>query len=262
MKRFYLAAATLAVAAAALASPRAHAFKEYCEDPGFVMRAKAPLPEEDLAALLNKEERADPRSFFRLFAKEGPYGHNELGFRYLARAFGYPGKDFERHAVERWLAEREYHDPEFKGTWELWVKWVREPRVVLRSHEKPGSARLASYFREPLDAMSYGGCVSADIARMRCENFLGKKLRAGARVYYAQNESNRQPCRIHFNGGDLSEEVPAKVEVPVAQYYKVNSRGKDNSIVKVEGTKAFHFDDSFTGKDGQGGGSGGTQPAK
>lgn len=254
MKRFYLGAAL-----ALLGPVHAGAYQEFCDDPGFVMRANAPLPEESLEPLLSPRERAEPGAVERLFLAPGPYGHNELGFRYLARAFGYDGRNYDRHEVEAWLARRELEDPEFRGTWELWVRWVREPGVVLRSRVKPGVARISSYFRDPLDATAYGACVSSELARLRCENYLGKKLRPGARVYYAQKDSNRQPCRVHYNGGDLSEEVPDRLELPVSQYYKKASRGTESPVVKAEGTKTIDFKTSFTGKPG---GDGGAQPAK
>lgn len=247
---------------ALLAPPHAAAYNEYCEDPGFVLRAPAPLPPDDLTKLLTSREKIEPGGFERAFLEPGPYGHGELGFRYLARAFGYPGKDLSRRAVESWLAERELKDPEFKGTWELWVKWVREPKVLLRSRQKPVDSSLGSYFRDPLDAAAYGACVAGELARKRCENFLGKELLPKTRVYFAQTQTSRQPCRVHYIGGTLEQETPDQYEVPVRQYYKINNRGEDRSIVKVEGGKKFTPHDDFTGKDDKPGGNTGALPAR
>jgi hypothetical protein len=194
--------------ALALLSPlSSFAAGKFCDPPNYVVRAPASLPDMELDSLLSRKERENPASLPALIQTPGPYGHSQLGFRFLARAFGYKGDTSEPDKVELWLAEREYKDPQYHGSLELWEKWVREPEYKLKPRNEGTS--LISFFNKPGDALEYSACLATDLARNRCENYSSKKIIEGARVYYGK-ESSRSPCAIRYNGG-IQGDAPDKI---------------------------------------------------
>jgi hypothetical protein len=224
--------------------------QDFCPEPDYTVRAPAPLPDSDLSTLLDEDERARPGAFVSLFEKPGPYGHNELGFRYLARAFGYPGPYRSRYDVETWLAEREALNPEYRGTYALWKKWVREPVTRLRSQGAPRDHSVGSYFDDPVDSVQLGRCLATDLAKMRCENSIGAPIEAGARVYYGRKTS-RKPCAVHYNGNRLENELPDSMTAK-AKY------DPDTHTYRIETEKSWSWD--FRKFDG--GAAAGAAPAK
>jgi hypothetical protein len=189
--------ATAALADDATPEERPH----YCDEPIYIMRGEpetheSPRDEE----LLNAEEASDPDLAQSLAATPGPYGHSELGFRYLARVFGYPGKFTTREAVEAWLVtqEAEGHARK-KGLWEVWEHWVVNankrlsvPRGAVNALPRNGDPDM--FFIDNRDRMAHARCVKVEIATKLCEN------------YYGRNRKMMENDVVHFAGTNKGAE--------------------------------------------------------
>ncbi len=187
---------------------------KFCDPPDYIVRAPASLPESDLSSLLTKEELARPGAVSELLKKPGAFGHSELGFRYLARAFGYQGSWANPEKVELWVAEREYKDPyRFQGTMKLWEKWVSDAEYPLVPVKEGDSLHV--FFKEPLEAQEFAGCLATDLARQTCENYSTRKILPGARVYFGK-ASSRSPCAIRYNGGTITGDAPDKMTASIS----------------------------------------------
>lgn len=200
----------------------AHAFGEednLCEEPAYTVRTLPQRPgiTGQMPPLLSAEEAKDPEAGRNLAAQPGPYGHSELGFRYLARLFGYPG-DFSggQPAVERWIAEEETnHYLENKGMRGVWEKWVvnapkRLSVPVGPVSRIPANANPDIFFSNVYQKASLGRCISMDLAVLQCENYLGYvKLKKGHVVYFGK-PGGRAPCKAHWKGP--VQEGPAQSE--------------------------------------------------
>lgn len=173
---------------------RAEEYPAYCGEPDFAIKTVTPKITAEKLSLLNPEESLDPEIGRKLATKPGPYGHSELGFRYLSRLFGYPGNFGDRKKVEDWLADEEIQNFEQKkGLKKAWDQWVTNPvkrlSVPLGPVEKiPQDANASVFFRDRWDQANHARCVSRQIALQLCENYLGdRKPEQGDRVYYAGN---------------------------------------------------------------------------
>lgn len=191
-----------------IAGAAAHAHDEpLCQEPGYKIKAPpvAQAP-ESVAALLNPEEAADAESGRKLVAKPGPYGHSEMGFRYLARLFGYPGEFRGREGVERWVAEQEVNRPaENRGLRKLWDRWVvnapkrlATPVGPVRKIPADGSPEV--FFRDLYEKAEHTRCVQQEIATLRCENYLGgRTLQSTDHVYFGR-AGGRGFCAAYARG--------------------------------------------------------------
>ncbi len=190
-----------------------------CEEPAYTVRSLPQLPgiTGKMNPLLSAEEAKDPEAGRSLAAQPGPYGHSELGFRYLARLFGYPG-DFQggQPAVERWVAEQEVNNYlENKGLKQVWEKWVvnapkRLSVPVGPVRRIPADANPDIFFKNIYEKASLGRCISFDLAELQCENHLGYvNLKKGHVVYFGK-PGGRAPCKAHWKGP--VQEGPAQSE--------------------------------------------------
>gem|GEM_PF-3869613 len=214
-------------------STNAFAEGKFCEKPDYLVRAPASLPSFNLDGLLTRQEKEKAGTLEELFKKPGPFGHSELGFRHLARVFGYQGDFAKPGEVDLWILKREATNSQFKGSYNLWKKWVREPENALKPrHPEP---EFTSFFAQPKDAVEFSSCLSTELSRLRCENYIGRAIEPNSRVYYG-NEKSRSPCSIHYMGGKLSKEVPDTMEVSATRTYT-----DDNGYVVTE-KKAWKFD--------------------
>ena len=101
----------------------------YCEEPGFILRGEPERHSDpDDEDVLNAEERGNLRLARRLAASPGPYGHSALGYRYIARLFGYRGRFGSPRLVEDWILNQEADRfGRRKGMWKVWEHWVMHP---------------------------------------------------------------------------------------------------------------------------------------
>lgn len=155
--------------------------------------------------LVNAEEAGDPEAARKLASQPGPYGHSELGFRYLSRLFGYPGEFKGKAQVEEWLMEKEIRNHGTQsGLGALWDHWVVNPAKRLsvprgRVNEIPANAGPEIFFRSRLDQFNYGRCISTQLQVMACQNSLGDQLLgAGDRVYFGGAGSQIR-CKVSKN---------------------------------------------------------------
>jgi hypothetical protein len=153
----------------------------YCEEPAFLIRGEPERHEsprdEDV---LNAEEMRNPELARALAARPGPYGHSELGFRYLARLFGYPGRFGKREDVEDWLVREEHdHYAQKKGLWNLWDRWVVHapkrlsvPRGRFSALPVNGNPRM--FFLDERDRYAHSRCLKVALASQLCRNYEGR----------------------------------------------------------------------------------------
>jgi hypothetical protein len=162
------------------ASPDAR--PQYCGEPIFIIHGEpeahdSPRDEE----VLSTEENADPELAQSLAATPGPYGHSELGFRYLARLFGYPGKFTTREQVEKWLISQEAEKySQKKGLWKIWEHWVvnsKKRLAVPRGavSELPRNGDPDMFFLDARDRATHAHCVKLEIATQLCENYYSRR---------------------------------------------------------------------------------------
>jgi hypothetical protein len=209
----------------ALHSPLALAeeYPAYCEEPKFVIKTVNTKAKVENLSLISPEESMDPEIGRKLASQPGPYGHSELGFRYLSRLFGYPGTFGDRQKVEDWLAEEEIQNyQQKKGLKKAWDQWVTNPvkrlSVPLGPVNKiPAQAGPGLFFRDRWDQANHARCISRQIALQFCENYLGdRKPEEGDRVYYAGNFPSQ--CKLVRNPygyealrkKDLDKPTPAR----------------------------------------------------
>lgn len=221
--------------ALALLLPATAAFGEgkFCEPPDYLVRAPASLPSFELESLLTRQEKEKPGSLEELFRRPGPFGHSELGFRHLARVFGYKGSFGKASEVELWIVKREATDTLYRGSYALWKKWVSEPETALKPRHP--EVEFTSFFTQPKDSVEFSSCLSTELSRLRCENYIGRVIEPGTRVYYG-NEKSRSPCSVHYIGGKLSGETPDTLEASSKRTYK------GEGGVEITETKAWKWD--------------------
>lgn len=178
----------------------------YCEEPKFTIKNEKLTNEAQNLPLVSPEEAKDPQIGRKLASEPGPYGHSELGFRYLSRLFGYPGKFGDKTAVENWLADQELKDYQNKkGLHEAWDQWVVNPAKRLSVPTGPvrdiaAAAGPEVFFRNRFDQNRFDRCISVQLKVMACENYLGdRKIESGDRVYLAASSSSRGGCKLVRN---------------------------------------------------------------
>lgn len=213
--------------------------ESFCPEPKYVMRSAAPMPKGEELNLLTEEEKNDPKSAYRLSNTRGPYGHSELGYRFLARLFGYPGAFSSAREVEHWLEKRNARDHEYRGSTKIWEKWAKEERKRLRANSSSQFEDFkddpAVLFSDDREMYSYSECVSRDLAELRCENHIGTTIKAGARVAFVSG-NGRGPCAVYHNGL-LSERPPASQErTTTYKSVKGDVQETTKQVVTNEGT--------------------------
>lgn len=179
----------------------------YCSPPTYkVMNQKIQNRGLELP-LLTDREKTDPAAGRKLASEPGPYGHSELGFRYLSRIFGFEG-DFggdSQRAVETWLADRSYKNGENdSGALAAWEHWVVEPKKRLSVPR--GSLNKISpnagpevFFADTADKADFQNCVQNDLSLRACKSFLGdREPEAGDRVYFG-NPGTSAACKLVRN---------------------------------------------------------------
>jgi hypothetical protein len=178
----------------------------YCEEPKFSIRNDRLDNEARNLPLVSAEEAQDPQIGRKLASEPGPYGHSELGFRYLARLFGYTGGFGSKAEVENWLADQELKDYQNKkGLHDVWNEWVVNPAkrlsVPIGGVEAiPALAGPEIFFQNRFDQDSFDRCLAVRLKTMACENYLGdRKIESGDRVYFAGGASSRAGCKLVRN---------------------------------------------------------------
>lgn len=226
-----LASATTAFADNASPEPR----PPYCDEPIFIIHGEpeahdSPRDEEVLSA----EEAADPELAQMLAATPGPYGHSELGFRYLARLFGYQGNFATHEEVEAWLVTQEAKDHAHKkGLWKIWEHWVVNadkrlavPRGAVSDLPRNGDPNM--FFLDARDRATHARCVKLEIATRLCEN------------YYARRELLEQDV-VLFSGSAKGSEKFGYCEVRVPPWRvdeeKRHAIEYNRGVGKPEGAK-------------------------
>ena len=173
--------ALLFVATALAAEDDSEPRPQYCEEPKVLIRGEpekhdSPRDED----ILNPEEKGNPELARRLAATPGPYGHSELGFRYLARLFGYPGRFGTKDMVEEWIVLQEAENRSLKqGLWELWEKWAIEgpKRLAVpqgKVRDLPEDANPNMFFLDLRDRLSHANCLKTQLAIQLCWNYSGR----------------------------------------------------------------------------------------
>lgn len=215
MKNSVLLLTALTAGAATWPAP---ALAKLCEEPAYKFRSLPRLPglTAPLPGLLNEEEKGEEGAGRRLSIQPGPYGHSELGFRYLSRLFGYEGEfDGRPETVERWLAEEEVKKPQLnRGLRDRWNRWVvnapRRLSVPVGPVRKiPNDTQGEALFKDLYEQDELNRCVAMDIAALRCENSTGERLRAGHTVYYQVIAvvEGKPYCRAYWHGS-VEEQAP------------------------------------------------------
>jgi hypothetical protein len=195
---FYL---FLAMSSAAWANER----PQYCAKPDFaIMNLSLRNDNQDLP-LLNPKEEADPEAGRRLASAPGPYGHSELGFRYLARLFGYKGKFGGQKEVEGWIADKLKNDYiRNQGLAEAWDHWVANPVKRFSVPEGyvtdiPAGAGSEIFFQDAIDQANFSHCVLLTLRIQACYNYLGDRHpQEGDRVYLG-NPGSPAACKLVRN---------------------------------------------------------------
>jgi hypothetical protein len=238
---------------------------KYCDEPEYLIRGEpekhASPRDEDL---LNPEEQADPALAQQLAASPGPYGHSELGFRYLARLFGYPGRFGSQKQIEDWIMLQEAQDPQMKkGLWQVWEHWVVNspkrlsvPRGPVR--ELPLDGNPDMFFLDIRDRAAHARCLKVELSAQFCVNYLGRDrpLKPKDMVHYASTPAGADkfgyctltepPWRIAqekrdnaraVNGADLRNGVPA-AEIPESEADKAAKAAKSDGTASATTTKA------------------------
>jgi hypothetical protein len=178
----------------------------YCEEPKFAIKNERLSNEAQNLPLVNPEEAKDPEIGRKLASEPGPYGHSELGFRYLSRLFGYTGDFGDKSKVENWIADQELKDYQNKkGLHEAWDQWVVNPvkRLSVPAGPVGKISALAGpdiFFQNRFDQNNFDRCISVQLKVMACENYLGdRKIESGDRVYLAGSGSSRAGCKLVRN---------------------------------------------------------------
>lgn len=150
--------------------------REYCEPSqqeirNFVVRD--PLVVDEVNLLKKGETQSDLK---RLALQPGPYGHSELGFRYLAKFFGYEGESYSVEDVESRILQSEYFTSDNqKGAFEAWKAWVVEPKKRLsvprgNSEDLPNKQVTNAFFDGLEDKAKFAKCLSDALAKSACSS--------------------------------------------------------------------------------------------
>lgn len=178
--------------------------QKFCDKPKFTMVGALPDYSKVNPSLLNPDEVLDPEIGRKLAIQPGPYGHSELGFRYLARLFGYPGTFEGKDKVERWLAEQEENEyNEKRGLRYIWRRWVVDTKYRLAVptgpiSKIPANANPEIFFNDLYEKMDFSHCVRQEQATLFCQNYFpDQHLVSNVRVTFAKAENRGPPCIVH-----------------------------------------------------------------
>jgi hypothetical protein len=179
---------------------------KYCEPPVYQVRGRSLDIGKVIApqALLNPEEVSDPEAGRKLASTPGPYGHSELGFRHLARLFGYPGKFGDKEKVEEWISLEEINNYQVKrGLRQIWQEWVVEGKKRLpvptgAVAEIPANASAQIFFDDLADLTDHARCVGDALDKKYCENYVGQIWwSAEDRVSFGKPEKGKRVCAYY-----------------------------------------------------------------
>ncbi|RZA05679.1 MAG: hypothetical protein EOP11_12285 [Proteobacteria bacterium] len=179
-----------------------------CEEVPYQLRAYPILRgvATSLPSLLSKEEQATGAGK-QISLTPGPYGHSELGFRYLSRLFGYEG-DFTggKESVERWITEQEIKQPRLNhglsAKWDHWVvnapKRLGIPQGFVSRMPADGNPDIL--FAGLKERFEMESCVGMDIASLQCANYLGvPSLKTGHMISFGK-PGGRGVCSMKWFG--------------------------------------------------------------
>lgn len=186
---------------------------KFCEEPSNVILRNDPPDRSKIApSLLNPEEMTDSEAGRKLASTPGPYGHSELGFRYLARLFGYPHKFEGREKVEAWIAEQEINNRRQKnGLRKIWQKWVVKGEYRLSVPpgaiaQIPANANADIFFKDLYAKGDFSRCVNLEQSLLFCKNYAGgSEFGSSESSAYAGNKT------VALRLGTATSELPCKV---------------------------------------------------
>jgi hypothetical protein len=185
----------------------------------FVIRDPLALNEKEL--LKKGESAADLQ---RLALTPGPFGHSELGFRYLAKFFGYEGSSYDVNEIERDILRGEYFTNDNRsGAFSLWKSWVVEPKKRLSVPSGDVSSLPNAYvtdvfFENTEDKAKFAKCLSDAMARSVCAsspNLYRRELMPNDRLTVAKSSKDgRAHCLVTLSAGtkELKERDKPKVQ--------------------------------------------------
>ncbi|MCO5144317.1 MAG: hypothetical protein M9962_14615 [Oligoflexia bacterium] len=175
--------------------------ENYCEEVDYIQSSMPMMsaytgPE----SLLNEKEKQDPLALQKLASQSGQHGHSELGYRYLARLFGYDGEFREDTNIKDELAKKNY--PLEVGLLEAWDKWVVNAKKRLTVplgpvDEIPEKAGPDIFFEDVADQLKYTKCIQDEIGTSLCEKYIndGRELGPGDRVSFGLH-GNSKICKV------------------------------------------------------------------
>jgi hypothetical protein len=169
---------------------------------------KDPLALDEKSLLRKGESVSDLKT---LAIKPGPYGHSELGFRYLVKFFGYEGDSYEVEDIERWVLQGEYFTNDNRsGTMELWKRWVVEPKKRLSVpvgdvSNLPNAYLTDLYFQGTEDKAKFAKCVSDSLAKATCSSapnlYRGEMMPNDRLTVSKSSKDGRAHCLVTVSEG-------------------------------------------------------------
>jgi hypothetical protein len=169
---------------------------------------KDPLALDEKSLLRNGESISDLKT---LAIQPGPYGHSELGFRYLVKFFGYEGDSYEVADIERWILQGEYFTNDNRsGTLELWKRWVVEPKKRLSPpvgdvSNLPNAYLTDVYFQGTEDKAKFAKCLSDSLARAACSSapnlYRGEMMPNDRLTVSKSSKDGRAHCLVTVSEG-------------------------------------------------------------
>lgn len=209
--------------------------RNYCEPSQQEIRnfvLKDPLLMDESQLLREGESMADLK---RLALQPGPYGHSELGFRYLAKFFGYEGKSYDVRDVEAWILQGEYFTTDNrKGAFDIWKDWVVEPKKRLsvprgNSEDIPTKQVTHVFFDGLEDKAKFAKCLSDALAKSACSSqshLYRNQLMPNDRITVSKSSRDgRVHCLVTLSEGteilkelDVKERRKPKSSTPASSF--------------------------------------------
>lgn len=208
--------------------------KEYCDPSQQEIRnfaVRDPLVFDE-SNLLKKGE--SPGDLKRLALQPGPYGHSELGFRYLAKFFGYEGESYSVEDVESTILQNEYFSSDKqKGAFEAWNAWVVEPKKRLsfprgNSEDLPKNQVTNAFFDGLEDKAKFAKCLSDAVAKSACSSaphLYRNQFMPNDRLTVARSKSEgRVKCLVTLSEGTkILKEIDSKLRRGVSSEVPIKS---------------------------------------
>lgn len=185
----------------------------------FVIRDPLALNEKEL--LKKGETTADLKT---LALTPGPYGHSELGFRYLTKFFGYEGDSYDVEEIERDILSGEYFTNDNRsGAFELWKNWVTQPKKRLSVpsgdvSNLPNSYVTDVFFKDTEDKAKFAKCLSDAMARSVCSSspnlYRGEMMPYDRLTVSKSSKDGRAHCLVTVSEGTrlLKERDKAQIQ--------------------------------------------------